>query len=248
LQDSLESQGNFVAEGNHDILVEAIGRPEHCGRVRAAGQGVEIKLYFGVSQRKSSFSSKESKAEMKTKIREELMEEMRKETDLMRLEMRKKNDQMRQVFLSQQLCTESIQPLVIPTPKSTKGSCAAPTTSRDDIIGQTRECELLVAADKLPRVVALGKVYEEATTLHNVPLSPDVAKVTVEKVRVPDARVPLPSDEITTVVDAFQTFVSWLRHLIRFMPQPHVIISFHYINLYLYLYITYNLIQMFFIM
>ena len=87
----MESQGNLVLEGRHDILVEAIGRPEHCGRVRAAGQGVEIKLYFGVSQRQSSSSPKESKAEMKTKIHEELMEEMRKETD-----------RMRQKFLSQQ--------------------------------------------------------------------------------------------------------------------------------------------------
>ena len=71
---------------------------------------------------------------MKTKIREELMEEMRKETD-----------RMRQEFLSQELCAEPIQPLVSPTPKSTKESCATPTTSGDDIIGQTRECELLVA-------------------------------------------------------------------------------------------------------
>jgi len=102
--------------------------------------------------------------------------------------------------------------------------------------------------DKLPRVVALGKVYEEATTLHNVPLSPNVAKVTLEKVRVSDARVPLPSDEATNVADAFQTFVAWPKDLIRFMPQPHVIISFYYINFYLYLYITYNLIQMFFIL
>jgi len=131
---------------------------------------------------------------MKTKICEELMEEMRKETDRMRLEIRKENDRMRQEFLSQQLCADPIQPLVSPTPKSTKGSCATPTTSGDDIIEQTRECELLVATDKLPQVVTLGKVYEEATTLHNVPLSPDVAKITVEKVRVPDARVPLPSD------------------------------------------------------
>jgi len=248
LQDSLESQGNFVAEVRHDIMVEAIGRPEHCGRVRAAGQRVGLKLYFGVSQRQSSSSSKESEIEMKTKIHEELMEEMRKETDRMRLEMRKENDRMRQEFLSQQLCVEPIQPLVSPTPKSTKGSCAAPTSSGDDIIGQMRECELLVAGGKLPQVVTLGKVFEEATTLHNVPLSPDVAKVIVEKVRVPDSRVPLPSDEVTTVADAFQTFVAWPRDLIRFMPQPHVIISFHYINLYLYLYITYNLIQMFFIL
>jgi len=78
-----------------------------CGRVRAAGQGVGIKLYFGVSQRHSSSSPQESKIEMKTKIREELMEEMRKETDRMRLE-------LRQEFLSQQVCAELIQPLVSP--------------------------------------------------------------------------------------------------------------------------------------
>ena len=97
--------------------------------------------------------------------------------------------------------------LVSPAPKSTKGSCAAPTTSGEDIIGQTRLCELLVEGGMLPQVVAIGKLYEEATTLHNVHLSPDVAKVTVERVRVPDARVPLLSDEVTTVVDAFQTFI-----------------------------------------
>jgi len=85
-------------------------------------------------------------------------------------------------------------------------------------------------------------------TLYNVPLSPDVAKVIVEKVRVPNARVPLPSDKVTTMADAFQTFFAWPRHLIRIMPKPHVIISFHYNNLYLYLYITYNLIQIFFIL
>jgi len=77
---------------------------------------------------------------MKTKIREELMEEMRKETD-----------RMRQEFLSQELCAEPIQPLVSPTPKSTKGSCVAPITSREDIIGQTRECELLVAGGSFLR-------------------------------------------------------------------------------------------------
>ena len=50
------------------------------------------------------------------------------------------------------------------------------------------------------------------------------------------------------MADAFQTFVAQPRHLIRIMLEPHGIISFHYINLYLYLYITYNLIQMFFIL
>jgi len=89
---------------------------------------------------------------------------------------------LQQEFLLQQVCAELIQPLVSSAPKSTKGSCATPTTSGQDIIGQTRQCELLVEGDMLPQVVAIGKVYEEVTTLHNVPLSSDVAKVTVERV------------------------------------------------------------------
>ena len=121
----MESQGNFVSEGRHDILVEAIRRPELRGR--AVGLGIGIKLYFGVTQQYSSSSPQETKAEMTTKIREELMEEMRKKTDRMRLE-------LRQEFLSQQVCDEPIQPLFSPTPNSTKGSCVTLTTSGKDII------------------------------------------------------------------------------------------------------------------
>jgi len=50
----------------------------------------------------------------------------------------------------------------------------------------------------LPQVVAIGKFYQAATTLHNVPLSPDVGKVTVKRVRVANVRVPLPSDKVET--------------------------------------------------
>jgi len=57
----LSYQGNFVPEGCRDILVEAIGRPEHYGRVRAAGKGVGIKLYFGVAPRNLSSSPKRPK-------------------------------------------------------------------------------------------------------------------------------------------------------------------------------------------
>ena len=229
----MDSQGNFTPEGRHDILVEALGRPEHPGRVHAVGQGVGIKEYFGAARSHLSSSPKESKEELKNRLREELMEEMRKETERMNGELRQE--------LSQQLCGElPIQTLVSPAPKSTKGSCAVPTTSGDDMMGQTRQCELLVDGGMIPQVVAIGKVYEEATTLHNVPLPSDVAKVTVERVRVPDAHVPLPSEEVTTVADAFQSFVAWPRHLIRVMPEPPVIISFHMV-IYIYiLHLIYN--------
>jgi len=149
-------------------------------------------------------------------------------------------------LLIKQVYVEPVDALVTPAFKNTKGSCAAPTTSREDIIGQTSQCELLVEGGMLPQVVAIGKVYQEATTLHNVSLSPNVAKVTIERVQVADAHVPLPSNEVTIVADAFQTFIAWPIHLIRIISRPPVIISFHYINLYLY--ITSNLIQKFFIL
>ena len=60
VQDSLEeqaSQGLFVPHGHQDLLTATIGRPEHPGRVRAAGAGVTIKKYFGSAPRTSRSSS-----------------------------------------------------------------------------------------------------------------------------------------------------------------------------------------------
>ncbi|KAH1229250.1 hypothetical protein GmHk_10G029043 [Glycine max] len=60
VQDSFEeqaTQGSFVPYGHQDVLTAAIGRPEHPGRVRAAGAGVTIKQYFGSTPRMSRSSS-----------------------------------------------------------------------------------------------------------------------------------------------------------------------------------------------
>jgi len=74
-----------------------------------------------------------------SKTRQELLEDMRNEADRMRLE-------LRQEFLSQHVYAESVEVLVSPAHKSTKGSFAAPSTSGEDIIDQMSQCELLVEA------------------------------------------------------------------------------------------------------
>ena len=56
--------------------------------------------------------------------------------------------ELRQEFLSQQVYVELPEARVSPTSKSPKGSCAAPTTSREDIIDQMSQCELLVTTRK----------------------------------------------------------------------------------------------------
>jgi len=50
-----------------------------------------------------------------------------------------------------------------------------------DVIGQISQCELIIEDNIFPQVVDIGKVYQEVTTLHNISLSPNVMKVTVEK-------------------------------------------------------------------
>ena len=60
VQDSFEeqaTQGSFVPHGRQDVLAAAIGRPEHPGRVRAAGSGVTINQYFGSAPRTSHSAS-----------------------------------------------------------------------------------------------------------------------------------------------------------------------------------------------
>ena len=60
IQDWLEeqaSQGSFVPYGRQDVPTTAIGRPEHPGRVHAAGASVTIKQYFGSAPWMSRISS-----------------------------------------------------------------------------------------------------------------------------------------------------------------------------------------------
>jgi len=80
VQDSFEdqaTQGSFVPHGRQDVPVATIGRPEHPGRVRAAGAGVTIRQYFGSAPRTShsSFSLPPKELQQLTQqIRDQLEE------------------------------------------------------------------------------------------------------------------------------------------------------------------------------
>jgi len=50
-----------------------------------------------------------------------------------------------------------------------------------------------------PRLVALGRVYEGFTTVHNIPLLHDQVKVSVEEVKGADAPIPVPTDKVILV-------------------------------------------------
>ncbi|XP_029129145.1 uncharacterized protein LOC114916504 [Cajanus cajan] len=206
--DEQASQGSFVPDGRQDILNTALGRPEHPGRVRAAGVGTTISQYFGRRQ-----SHGLSIAKLTPKDLELLTQQV--------VAQLKKND----VSNTQ---TQDVPPVQVDmVPGSSKGSCPTPssaTAAAGNALGDkphvdiSHPCDLCID-DIPPRVVAIGRVYEGSSTIHNVPLTADLVKVVVEFVRDFDAHVPMPTSEVQLVRQALQTFISWPRRLVRLISS-----------------------------
>ena len=90
----------------------------------------------------------------------------------------------------------SSKPKVSPsaTRVSTKESCVDPS-GNDPGMGDSEKCGLYVEENP-PCLVALGRLYEGSTTIHNIPLGNDQFKVGVEEVRDADAHIPVPTQEV----------------------------------------------------
>ncbi|KAL5127544.1 hypothetical protein HKD37_14G039950 [Glycine soja] len=209
------TQGSFVPHGRQDVLAAAIGRPEHPRRVRAAGAGVSIKQYFGSAPRTSRSASSlppDELQQLTQQIRDQLEESITEKV-------------MRQVMASFSQLQSQMQsqgppePLVGPGPSgprvSTKGSCVDPLGTI------LRRVTLTDPA----RLVAVGRVYEGFTLVHNTPLLPGQVKVSVDEVKDADAAVPVPTAEVSLVGQALHTFLAWPTHVIKSLsnqPDPEV--------------------------
>ncbi|KAH1233474.1 hypothetical protein GmHk_09G025911 [Glycine max] len=206
------SQGSFVTHERQDVLTTAIRRPEHPGRVCAPGAGVMIKQYFGPAPRTSTMSSSmapEDLEQLTQKIRDQLEELI---TEKVTRQLMLSFSQMQSQF---QLQMQS-QGLVLP-PKpevgpstacvSTKESCVDPSGNDPDM-GDSDKCRLYVEENH-PCLVALGRLYEGSTTVHNIPLLHDQVKVGVEEVRDADALIPVPTEEVKLVGHTLKTFLAW---------------------------------------
>ncbi|KAL5134003.1 hypothetical protein HKD37_03G007258 [Glycine soja] len=190
--DSLEeqaSQGSFIPHGRQDVLTAAIGRPQHLGRVHAARAGVTIKQYFRSAARSSCSSSSIPHEEL-----EQLTQQIR--------------DQLEESIREKGLALPP-EPEVGPSAArvSTKGSCVDPLLT-DPETGDSDKCRLYIKANP-SHLVALLRVYEGSTTVHNVPLLHGQVKIGVEEVKDAKARVPVPTDK------ALNTFVAWSTHLVK---------------------------------
>ncbi|KAH1205281.1 hypothetical protein GmHk_16G046017 [Glycine max] len=210
------TQGSFVPHGRQDVLAAAIGRPEHPGRVRGIGAGVTIKQYFGSAPRTSHSASSLPPNELHQltqQIRDQLEESI---TEKVTRQVMASFSHLQSQMQSQGLAVPP-EPLVGPGPfgprVSTKGSCVDPS-GNDPETGY----DLYIETD-LARLVAIRRVYEGSTVVHNTPLLLGQVKVSVEEVRDADAPVPVPTDEVSLVGQALHTFLAWPTHLVKSLSQ-----------------------------
>ncbi|KAH1254603.1 hypothetical protein GmHk_04G011021 [Glycine max] len=197
-QDSFEEQapqGSFIPYGRQDVLTATIGHPEHPGRVRAAGAGVTIKQYFGSAPRTSLLP----------------YEELQLLTQQIR-------DQLEESITEKGLALPP-EPLVGPSdPRvSTKESYVDPLGNNPET-GDSDRCGLYIEANPA-HLVALGRVYEGSTVVHNTPLLPGQVKVGVEEVKDTDALVPVPTNQVSLVGQTIHTFLAWSTHLVKSLSQ-----------------------------
>ncbi|KAH1198441.1 hypothetical protein GmHk_18G052021 [Glycine max] len=214
------TQGSFVPHGRQDVLAAAIGRPEHPGRVRGIGAGVTIKQYFGSAPRMSRSASSlppDELHQLTQQIRDQLEESI---TEKVTRQVMASFSHLQSQMQSQGLAVPP-EPLVGPGPSgprvSTKGSCVDPS-GNDPETGDSDRCGLYIEADPA-RLVAIGRVYEGSTVVHNTPLLLGQVKVSVEEVRDADAPVPVPTDEVSLMGQALHTFLAWPTHLVKSLSQ-----------------------------
>ncbi|CAA0829983.1 Unknown protein [Striga hermonthica] len=196
--DSLEeqsSQGNFKPSGRNDILAEAIGKPEHPGRVRGVRKCVGIKAFFGRSNRSSAGAGMVSRQELDviiSQVKEEVAEQV-------------KGELMKMMQLGSQPGISLSSPVIVSTEK-----CGA---SASDVSKDGEKYELYVE-DPQRRLVAYGNVHNLGSTMHHRMMKDGDVRVVVSRVIVGDAFVPYPTDEVTFVKDAPSQFIAWPRNLV----------------------------------
>ncbi|KAL5159716.1 hypothetical protein HKD37_15G043988 [Glycine soja] len=185
------TQGSFVPHGQHP------------GRVRAAGAGVTIKQYFGSAPWTIAVADPANQGPARG------------------VDHRKSGsathgivqpDAVPDAILGTCTTSRASGPRV-----STKGSCVDPSVN-DLETGDSDRCSLYIEANPA-RLVALGRVYEGSTIVHNTPLLPSQVKVGVEEVKDPDALVLVPTDEVSLVGQAIHTFLAWPTHLVKSLSQ-----------------------------
>ncbi|BAU03325.1 hypothetical protein VIGAN_UM076500 [Vigna angularis var. angularis] len=156
--------------------------------------------------------------EITKKVRQDLMQEIRAEV---RAEFQMLYQEQ---FQSMRPMQSPIEEHVVPPPptgRSGKGSCSASAIPEDDM-DDGSPCLLYILEEDEMVLVARGTEFRSATVCHGMQLLEDEVKVSVDEMIMPDASVPLSTEEIFTVEQAYKSFITWPKFLVKPVSDPSV--------------------------
>ena len=156
---------------------------------------------------------------LKEEWRREVEQENRRSMEIMKKELKEAiKTELSQMASQHSRLVDAPDPDVLATHVSAKGSCAEAVgnvvAEEPSTIDVTR-MGLYIIGDDCTQLMALGKVFDSAAMIHNVPYTNDVVWVSVLTVNDDDARVPFPTLEIQYVREAINTFIGWPTHLVK---------------------------------
>ncbi|XP_022642752.1 uncharacterized protein LOC106775417 [Vigna radiata var. radiata] len=152
---------------------------------------------------------------MKEEMREEISK-MKKEYGDIRAQLKKEYSDMRVQLLAEmraELASPLGQPRNPPQPTPLcKESCDVSPQYTSSTVNANYE---LFSDDALQCLVALGKMYTLGSTIHHETITTNMIRVVVVDVRVANARVPVPTQEVQIVGQAPGNFILWPIRLSR---------------------------------
>ena len=155
---------------------------------------------------------------LKQEWRREVVDENKRTMDIMKKELDAIKTELSQMKTQHSTPVRASNPNVLVAHVSTKESyveAAANVVVKDRSAVHVTTMGLYIVCGDSTQLVALGKVFEDDGTIHNVPYADDVVRVCVVTIYDADARVPFPTSEIQYAREASNTFIGWPTHLVK---------------------------------
>ncbi|KAL5179233.1 hypothetical protein HKD37_01G000577 [Glycine soja] len=196
----------------HNYLGDSLEEQSTQGRVHAVGFGVTISQYYRRASRGSGSSSTSITQQQLIEIIRSHKEEVKNEIG----EENKQNLEKLKQELKEAIKIEFFQG-DHSARVSTKGSNdeISVNPSREEHVAHViQTMGLFVQREHSTHLVALRKIYEGGSAIHN-----DIVRVNVDKVIDGDAQVSFMTSEIQYVRQTLDTFIAWPTHLVKLVSN-----------------------------
>ena len=106
--------------------------------------------------------------------------------------------------------------------KESNAEIAVNPSGEEQVVHITPTMGLYVERQDSTKLVALGKIYQGASTIYCVAYADDVVRVSIDKVIDGEAEVLFSTSEIKYVRQALNTFIAWPTPLVKLVSHEVV--------------------------